>query len=459
VSTSSGTRVRAALVSLAAAGLALAAASPALADSGAPVTPTGLMSGYQACATDASAPLYYNTGNFNAGGTGLPIEGIASDTDATGTALTIEFQLWPVADPADVSSWSLSAVPDEEAVFPAPSSDFTDGQTYAWDAASVADGATSAWSAPCYVAVDNTRPASPPTVTSANYPSTGQDQGGAPVQITLGANGVSDVVGYVFSWVESLPIPDWGSTPPDPDTAPAGSARAPTLGGSVSLNLIPPNGSGPMTLTVASVDRAGNESAQTTYGFMVADGTPTVTLQDKLPSYGTASIYDLSPNAAIEARSPVVSYQVQVSGDPSGQQNYTVAAKKNGTAQTQITLDSTFGEWVQVSSVSADGWVSDLGSYSIITTPTITSDVYTEGGTSGGVGVTSTFTFAPPVKDVASYSYSFDYGTTQTIVKAHDGTARLSWTPTASGSYDIEVYAILKNGAELYPYDYFFNVN
>jgi hypothetical protein len=73
--------------------------------------------------------------------------------------------------------------------------------------------------------------------------------------------------------------------------------------------------------------------------------------------------------------------------------------------------------------------------------------------------VTGVFTFAPPVKDVASYSYSFDYGTTQTIVKATDGTARLSWTPTASGSYDIEVYAILKDGTELSPYDYYFNVN
>jgi hypothetical protein len=73
--------------------------------------------------------------------------------------------------------------------------------------------------------------------------------------------------------------------------------------------------------------------------------------------------------------------------------------------------------------------------------------------------VTGTFTFAPQVKDVASYSYSWDYGTTQTTVKAHDGRAEISWTPTASGSYDIEVYATLKDGTELLPYDYFFNVN
>jgi hypothetical protein len=40
----------------------------------------------------------------------------------------------------------------------------------------------------------------------------------------------------------------------------------------------------------------------------------------------------------------------------------------------------------------------------------------------------------------------------------HDGKASITWTPTASGSYDIEVYAILADGTQLSPYDYFFNV-
>jgi hypothetical protein len=86
-----------------------------------------------------------------------------------------------------------------------------------------------------------------------------------------------------------------------------------------------------MELSMVSMDRAGNPSPPTTYIFTVSGDAPTVTLQDKLPGYGTPSIHDLTPNAALEAQSPVVSYKVQVSGDPNGQQNYTVAAKKDGT--------------------------------------------------------------------------------------------------------------------------------
>jgi len=213
-----------------------------------------------------------------------------------------------------------------------------------------------------------------------------------------------------------------------------------------------------MELSVLSMDRAGNPSPPTTCIFTVSGDTPTVALHGKLPNYGTPTTYDLTPNAALEAQSPVVSYKILLAGDPNGQQNYTVVAKADGTAQTRITLDSTFGEWLYISSVSADGWTSQSAYYYINTAPTISSNVYAENGTSGGVGVTGVFTFAPPVKDVAGYSYSFDYGTTQTIVKAHGGTAQLSWTPTASGSYDIEVYAILKDGTELNAYDYFLNV-
>ena len=446
-----GKQVRVALTSLAAIGLAMAAASPALADTATPVTPTNLLNGGQACVTDQSAAQYFNTNNY------FQFEGAPADTDATETTLTEQFQLWPVSDPSQISSWSLSVTAGTEGILQVPGGDFTDGQTYAWDAATVADGATSAFSTPCYFNVDTTPPANPPTVTSANYPSTGRDQGGAPVQVTFGANGVSDVAGYLFSWVGSLGSGGY-TTPSDPDTAVAGAVQASTVGGSVSLNLIPPYGNGTMELTVASLDRAGNESAPTVYIFNVASGAPTVALHDKLPSFNEPTTFDLAPNAALEAQSPVTSYKVLVAGGNSGQQNYTVAAKADGTATTQITFDSTTGESVQVSSVSADGWTSDPQEYFFNTSPTISSDVYVEGGTSGGVGVPSTFTFAPPVKDVASYSYSFDYGTTQTIVKAHDGTAQLSWTPTASGSYDIEVYAILKDGTELYPYDYFFNV-
>jgi hypothetical protein len=142
VSKTLGTHLRVALVSLAALGLATAAASPALADSATPVTPTKLINGNQACVTDQSAAQYFNTNNT------FEIEGAPALSDGSETSASIEYQLWPVSDPTDISSWSLSGVSTLESPLQVPGGDFTDGQTYAWDAATVADGATSAWSTP-----------------------------------------------------------------------------------------------------------------------------------------------------------------------------------------------------------------------------------------------------------------------------------------------------------------------
>jgi hypothetical protein len=130
----------------------------------------------------------------------------------------------------------------------------------------VADGATSAFSTPCYLVVDDTYPANALTVTSSSYSSTGDDQGGAPVQVTFGANGVSDVAGYAFSWLGTA-TPQTYTTPSDPDTAVAGAVQASTVGGSVTLNLIPPTGDGLMRLSVLSMDRAGNPSPAATYSW------------------------------------------------------------------------------------------------------------------------------------------------------------------------------------------------
>jgi len=116
---------------------------------------------------------------------------------------------------------------------------------------------------------------------------------------------------------------------------------------------------------------------------------------------------------------------------------------------------------MSVTSKSADGWVSDSAfwSYSIDTTPTVSSDVYLENQTSGGVGVPGTFTFTPKVKGITSYTYSINFGQAVTVQAAHDGVAQITWTPDQSGFYDLEVYATTRDGLELTPYDYFFSVN
>lgn len=451
MSLSSGRRVRAALVSLAALGLAVTAASPALADAVTPVAPTKLINGGQACATDQSSAGYYNANNS------FEIEGAPTLSDGSLASASIEYQLWPVSDPTQVTSWTLAGASNLESPLNVPGNDFADGQTYAWDAATVYNGATSDWSAPCYVNIDETAPANAPTVTSTNYPSGVKDQAGAPVHVTFGANGVSDVVGYVFSWT-SMPIPEFNGPLSDPYLGPAGSEPASSLGGSATLDLVPSQPSFYMRLTVESVDRAGNISPTTTYQFYLNGSSPTITMQGHLASYDKPTTFDLTPDAGINAASPVTAYNVMIAGDPSGQKNYTIAANADGTAQTQITFDAAF-EWVQISSVSADGWISDAADYSFNSAPKVSSDVYAEGATSGGIGVKGTFTFEPTVKGVVSYSYSWDYGTTQTTVAAHDGKASICWTPTASGSYDLEVYAVLADGTQLSPYDYSFNVS
>lgn len=464
MSMSLGGRSRAALVFLATLGLALAAASPATAATAAPPTPIDLFNGDLSCSTDVSSPTYLSASPLQ----GVLLEGLSQDTNASDTPfLTEQFQIWPVSNPTQTTTLSNTTVlPGFEGTVTVQASDLSDGQTYGWHVQAVGAGGTSAISAPCYFTVDNTAPSNPPTITSANYPQGQLDQGGAPVQVTLGANGVSDVEGYVFTWVQPLPVPllagigPFGIPQPVDNFADtAHFARASTLGGSATANLIPPFGSGPMTLTVASLDRALNESPVATYTIFVKSTAPTIRQLVPNPQFDKQTEFVISPNPGLQAASPVVGYTVQFFGQT--QQTFNVKASADGTAEVSVTLDGTTGDLMFVSSKSADGWVSDNAFWSdnnIDTTPTVSSNVYLENQSSGGVGVPGTFTFAPKVKGIVSYTYSFNFGQTVTVKAGGDGVAHISFTPDQSGFYDLEVYGTTRNGLELVPYDYFFTV-
>ncbi|WP_460356597.1 hypothetical protein [Actinoallomurus acanthiterrae] len=342
----------------------------------------------------------------------------------------------------------------------------SDGQTYAWQAQAVGEGDPSAWSAPCYFTVDNTRPSNPPTISSSNYSQDGLNQGGAPVQVTLGSNGVSDVAGYVFSWVGTLPVAGGANIgshgipePIDPYTNTAYFARASTLGGSTTLSLIPPTGAGPMTLTVASLDRAYNESSEATYRISVKSTAPTIKQLDPNPEFGEQTEFLLQPDPGLQAASPVVGYTVRFSGQTD--QTINVKASADGTGTVRVTLDGSMEDSMFVTSKSSDGWVSDstFWNHTFDTTPTVSSDVYRENQSSGGVGVPSTFTFAPKVKHIVSYTYSFNYGQTVTVDAGDDGAAKINWTPSQGGFYDLEVYATTRDGLQVTPYDYYFTVS
>jgi hypothetical protein len=463
VQISHGTRVRVALASILSIGLALLAAAPADAAGGAPNSPTELFNAYQACSTDSTAPVYVGPGD-------LVLEGIPSDTDSTVTTVTEQFQSWPLSDPTQIATNSDDyALSGNEAAVNVDPASLTNGQTYAWQARTVdASGDASAWSVPCYVAVDDTAPASAPTVTSVNYPAGQEDQGGAPIRLTLGANGVGDVGGFGYTWVGDFPvagtaeigahgIPQFQSPYSDPQYF----TQADTLGGSATVSLIPPSDTGYIILSVESLDRAFNASPVTTYDIRLTPDGPTITQVSHPSEFGKPTAFKLTPNPQIQAASPVVSYTV-VDNNSQGQTSTTVKADAVGNAELKLPLDGIYGDMLSVTTTSADGWVSQPESWNngnVDTTPTVSSNVYVENGTSGGVGVRGTFTFAPKVKGVAGYTYTFSDGTTGTVKADGKGDARVSWTPGQSGSYDLNVYATTKSGIQLATYYYSFTVN
>lgn len=459
---SRGGRSRAAVVSLAALGVGVALASPAIAATAAPSTPIDLFNGYRACSTDVDSPTYLSSSG------GVLIEGLSPETDSSTAPITVQFQVWPTDDSTQTTTFSQQRVhPGDEGSTRVPQADLADGRTYAWRAQAVGTDGASEWSASCYFRVDATRPAGAPTITSSNYPQGQWNQGGAPIQITLGAGGVSDVEGYIFSWTGegdfSVPgatigahgIPEWV----DPYDDTASHVRASALGGSASVSLIPPPVGFSMRLTVASLDRAYNRSPAATYEFYVNPTEPTIELLTPNPEFDGWAKLLLQPEPGLQAASPVVDYTVRFSGQTDKTIN--VKASADGTAHVRVKLDGTLDNGMTVTSRSADGWVSDnaFWSRSFDTTPAVGSDAYPENQTSGGAGVPGTFTFTPKVKHIVSYTYSFDYGTPVTVKAGRGHAAKVGWTPDQSGFNNLEVYATTKDGLRLTPYDYSFSVS
>ncbi|MFF0159889.1 hypothetical protein ACFYRY_20500 [Streptomyces sp. NPDC005263] len=235
--------------------------------------------------------------------------------------------------------------------------------------------------------------------------------GGEPVEFTLSAGGVGDVEGFEFSWQQGLPvigtsIGSYGVPQPvDPYLDTTYFKRADTLGGSATLRLVPPTGSGPMTLWVRSLDRAHNGSAIASYTFRANSAAPTVTSAVAKPEFGEPTEFTFRPAPELQAKSPIVSYSVQTVG---GQDDRTfeVAARADGTATMELALDGADGESLQVTSRSANGWVSDAAWWRVRydTTPTVASNAYPENRAGGGVGVPGTFTTSRPTRRPAPAS-------------------------------------------------------
>ncbi|MGW4645124.1 hypothetical protein [Kitasatospora sp. NPDC004289] len=458
-----GPRVRSTLAALGALVLGLTTAGPAGAATGAPAVPTDLYSGNRACAADPAAATWLNARS------GVSLMGIPSHPDTAELRyLGEEFEYWPVADPARTTTLVSGTVPNgrEGSVVVQPEA-LTEGQTYAWRSRTVAGGESSAWTAPCHFVVDNTRPAAPPVISSSNYPADTWSPGGLPVEITLDPAGVDDVAGYQFSWVGSLPvvggfrIGERGiPTPIDSyETSTSYLVRAAGPGRPTTVRLLPPHGSGPMRLTVASLDRTWTRSAATSeYSFYVNSTAPQIRQLVADPQWGETVPFKITANPDLPPEARVTEYSVEIY-DGRGTRKQTVKPSATGNAIVHLPLNGQLITRLSVSSTSANGWVSNQNQWTspaTDTTPTVTSQVYPENDFGGGVGVTGTFFLAPKVPGVTSYLCTFDGRPPVTVPAAADGTARLDWAPEYSDLQGLNVTPVLADGLQLDSYYYSF---
>ncbi|HEU5355181.1 MAG TPA: DNRLRE domain-containing protein [Actinocrinis sp.] len=392
------------------------------------------------------------------------LEAIPHDVDP-GEQPVVDFAVWPSGNPAQRTEFSSSSgVSGHETGARVPDGVLANGGVYAWQARSDDGTDVSAWTRPCYFGVDSIRP-NAPTVTS-NYPQDQQTQGGVPPVFTFDANGSNDVIGYQYSWTSPLSVfgvpigpngvPQWT----DPFTQ-AGWVRADHPGGSVSIS-IPPPPSQVATLTMRSITRSYNISDSVTYRIFTSNTMPTVTVNPTTPQYGAPVTLNFAPNPAL---SGVDSYTYEFDGSFPGP-SHTVAAGPDGTASVTV-VPPFFGNIsLTVTSHSKNGWVSSPNylRVDVDTTPTITSDVYLEdltgtGVSYGGVGVTGNFAFASKVSNATSVTYSFDWSGETTIPLDANGTARVQWTPDASGQHTVYAYVTGADGTVFETYYYYFNVN
>lgn len=406
-----------------------------------------MYNGGRPCAT---AQPYPHLGYF---GNSLQALGVDGD-EWDGRNLKYDFAVWPQDDPAARTEFASSfSVPDRVANGTVPEGVLTDGRTYAWQYR-VGDGAdTTAWSRTCYFVYDRTAP-SAPAVTSSNYPVA--DSGemtplGVPGEFTFSGGGNADVAGFEYSWT-MLGVPgcsygggDVGQLEcPDPLDSPY-IARADVPGGSATVRLSPPY-SAYNTLRVRSVDAAGNRSGEVTYEiFAPWDGDPVISVVGSQPQWNEQVTLRFAAAGGISGTTGF-EYRVDF-GEPR-----TIAAGPDGTATIQFQASNEYGHNVIVRSLSANGWVSPETRWDLtfFPWPGVTADVYDVWEPKGGIGVPGTFTFTRPAGaewvELSGYEYSID-GVDFTFVAAGaDGRASVTWTPQASGYYNLEVYAVRADG-------------
>ncbi|MEV4495123.1 hypothetical protein AB0J84_05400 [Micromonospora arborensis] len=388
------------------------------------------------------------------GGFADVLQAVGSDADGDDErAVRTEVAIWPKATPdARQMFTGEHGISGRANAVNLPDGFLTDGESYAWQAR-VTDGTdTSAWSQKCFFTYDATAP-SAPTVTSANYPAddTGEwAPAGVPGTFTFSGNGNKDVAGFEYSW-RGLGVHgcsasgDYGQLECTNPLDLPGSVRADKPGGSATVT-INPTGFGTQTLTVRSIDVAGNVSGTVEYRTLLPWTAPEVREENGPPQWGQEVVLKFVPAPGVTG---VREYEVTLDGrDPEIR-----TAEEDGTAYFRFVSTNPDGPHLTVRSHSDNGFVSPAASWFGYYNPGpgVKSDVYysPDGSAVGGVGIEGTFTFSPPVgwTDTKAFRYSFDDAEPTEVAADENGRATITWTPTASGYVTLTVYGVHADGS------------
>jgi hypothetical protein len=202
-----------------------------------------------------------------------------------GVAAFAEFLIVP-GDGSAPLNFSVAAVSGEPARLVVPRTDFTDGVTYAWQVrATDGNGDVSALTRACHFISDQTIPPQP-TVSSATFNSTATPVAGTAGTFTFSVSGpdVSAVTGFDYALNNPATGAASGFVPIGPDGTATTAAIRPTV---PSVN----------TITVDTVDHAGNISQPVTYFFDL--GTPAPAADKDMNGDGVPDLLTVGDTAGL----------------------------------------------------------------------------------------------------------------------------------------------------------------
>ncbi|MFB6813390.1 FG-GAP-like repeat-containing protein [Streptomyces sp. NPDC056347] len=268
----------------------------------APGAPTGLDTGPGSGGCRTSAPF------VSLGNTDVMLSAAVDDPD--GGTPSARFQLWatghhPDEDPDGtlIVDSTLSATSGTVAALRVPKETLRQHLTtadgnFSWRVRAEDGTSRSAWvpagdGAGCRFVFDPVRPDAPPTVRSTDFPDGSQGwpsntgEARKPGTFVVGDGGVDDVTSYEY-WTDFAP----GPRPVTPTTDLDGDGRK-----DGEITLVPPT-AGPHTLSVRSLDAAGNRSDVTQYRFY-ANAPTTPDGPGDLDGDGIADLYGVRADGTL----------------------------------------------------------------------------------------------------------------------------------------------------------------